>query len=151
VTVGRISKKSADEQRTPVFLDESGFYPLPAAVRTYAPIGKTPVLHEYATRDHLSAIGAITPAGKLYMHVQRASFNHVAVAQCLMLAVAKIRGIPATIFGEEFRRQIPAKQDGDERAVRPVRPRRSHAPAARLRVPREAAFFAARSLASLRR
>jgi hypothetical protein len=29
-----------------VFVDESGFYLLPAVVRTYAPIGKTPVLYE---------------------------------------------------------------------------------------------------------
>ena len=51
-------------------LDESGFYPLPSVVRTYAPVGHTPILREWCTRDHLSAISAISPAGKLYFHCQ---------------------------------------------------------------------------------
>jgi hypothetical protein len=46
------SKKAQTEQRTLVFTDESGFYLLPAAVRTYAPIGQTPVLTQTLTRDH---------------------------------------------------------------------------------------------------
>jgi transposase len=39
-------------------------------VRTYAPVGHTPILREWCTRDHLSAISAISPAGKLYVHCQ---------------------------------------------------------------------------------
>jgi transposase len=39
-------------------------------VRTYAPVGHTPILRDWCTRDHLSAIGAISPAGKLYFHCQ---------------------------------------------------------------------------------
>jgi hypothetical protein len=42
-------------------MDRSGFYLLPAVVRTYAPVGKPPVLVEHLSRDHLSAINAITP------------------------------------------------------------------------------------------
>jgi hypothetical protein len=53
-----------------VFCDQSGFYVLPMVVRTYAPVGKTPVLHENLTRDHLSAMSAITLEGKLYMMEQ---------------------------------------------------------------------------------
>ena len=52
------------------FIDESGFYPLPSVVRTYAPVGQTPILREWWTRDHLSAIAAISPEGKLYFHSQ---------------------------------------------------------------------------------
>jgi hypothetical protein len=37
-----------------VFVDESGFYLLPAVVRTYAPVAHTPVLHQRLTHDHLS-------------------------------------------------------------------------------------------------
>ena len=48
-----------------MFVDESGFYLLPKVSRTYAPVGKTPIIHEYVTRDHLSAIDGITPEGKL--------------------------------------------------------------------------------------
>jgi transposase len=43
---------------------------LPSVVRTYAPVGHTPILHEWWTRDHLSAISAISPEGKLYFHCQ---------------------------------------------------------------------------------
>jgi hypothetical protein len=30
-----------------VFCDQSGFYLLPMVARTYAPVGKTPILHEH--------------------------------------------------------------------------------------------------------
>jgi transposase len=39
-------------------------------VRTYAPVGQTPILCEWWTRDHLSAIAAISPEGKLYFRSQ---------------------------------------------------------------------------------
>jgi len=37
------------------------------AVRTYAPRGQTPVLRVKLTRDHLAAISAVTPNGRLFM------------------------------------------------------------------------------------
>ena len=43
---------------------------MPSVVRTYAPVGQTPTLREWWTRDHLSAISAISPEGKLYFHSQ---------------------------------------------------------------------------------
>lgn len=60
-----LKKKARLEHRTLVFVNESGFYLLPAIVRTYAPCGVTPVLRVYLTRDHLSTMGAITMAGDL--------------------------------------------------------------------------------------
>src|SRR5437660_8745650 len=42
------------ERRVLAFVDEAGFYLLPGVVRTYAPEGLTPVIHEWQTRDHLS-------------------------------------------------------------------------------------------------
>ncbi|HET8644907.1 MAG TPA: transposase [Vicinamibacteria bacterium] len=36
-------------------------------MRTYAPRGQTPVLRVRLTRDHLSAIGGVTPDGKLLL------------------------------------------------------------------------------------
>jgi hypothetical protein len=39
-------------------------------VRTYAPRGRTPVLRVRLTRDPLSAIGAVTPAGTLLLHTR---------------------------------------------------------------------------------
>jgi hypothetical protein len=43
-------------------------YPLPRVVRICSPIGHTFTLREWRTRDHLSAIRAISPEGKLYFH-----------------------------------------------------------------------------------
>ena len=39
-------------------------------VHTWSPRGQRPVLHEVYSRDHFSAISAITPEGKLYLHLQ---------------------------------------------------------------------------------
>jgi hypothetical protein len=40
-------KGALKEGRTIVFADQSGFYLLPAVLRTYAPIGETPILKEH--------------------------------------------------------------------------------------------------------
>ncbi len=58
-----LRRRARRERRALVFEDESGFYLLPGAVKTYAPEGLTPVLREKQTRDHLSVMGAMTPAG----------------------------------------------------------------------------------------
>jgi len=76
-------KKGAAEGRTIVFVDEAGFYPLPAVVRTYAPVGQTPVLAEEVTRDHLSAISAVTPTGRLFARVQEEAVRGVDVVRFL--------------------------------------------------------------------
>jgi DDE superfamily endonuclease len=60
-------KKIRQERRTLVFIDESGFYLLPMVVRSYAPRGLTPILHEYLSRDHLAVMGAVTPRGQLFL------------------------------------------------------------------------------------
>ena len=49
-------KRALKEDRTIVFCDQSGFYLLPMVVRTYAPVGKTPILKENLSRDHLSEL-----------------------------------------------------------------------------------------------
>src|SRR5215217_3698417 len=86
-------KRALKEGRTVVFCDQSGFYLLPAVVRTYAPVGKTPVLKENLTRDHLSAMSAITLDGKLYMIEQERAF----------------KGEDAVRFLKHLMRQIPGK------------------------------------------
>jgi transposase len=68
-------KRALKEGRTIVFCDQSGFYLLPMVVRTYAPVGETPILHENFTRDHLSAMSGITLEGKLYMLEQDRAFK----------------------------------------------------------------------------
>ena len=61
-----LRRRARRERRVLVFEDESGFYLLPGVVRTYAPEAQTPVLREKQTRDHLSVMGGMTPAGKVY-------------------------------------------------------------------------------------
>jgi len=75
-----------------VFVDESGFYLLPSVVRTYAPRGTTPVIRELLTRDHLSAISAITPEGKLYMMVQEDAFKSPDVVRFLVHLLRHVGG-----------------------------------------------------------
>jgi transposase len=75
-----------------VFVDESGFYLLPAVLRTYAPVGKTPIIHEFLTRDHLSAISGITSGGKLYMMVQQHSYKGPDVVNFLKHLLVHISG-----------------------------------------------------------
>jgi transposase len=71
----RLKAEAHRERRTLVFVDESGFYLLPGKVKTYAPEGRTPALHEWQTRDHLSVMGGVTPAGKLYVLVRQESLS----------------------------------------------------------------------------
>lgn len=73
--MARDQKGAQAQQQTILFVDESGFYPLPSVVRTYAPVGQTPILREWWTRDHLSAISAVTPEGKLYFRCQDHAIN----------------------------------------------------------------------------
>jgi hypothetical protein len=67
-------KKAIAEERTLVFVDQSGFYLLPGVVKTNAPVGQTPVIRAPLSRDHLSAMGGITPEGKLYLMVQERAY-----------------------------------------------------------------------------
>ncbi len=75
-----------------MFADQSGFYLLPAVVRTYAPVGKTPILHEHLSRDHLSAMSAITLEGKLYMMEQERAFKGEDVVRFLKHLLRQILG-----------------------------------------------------------
>ena len=65
---GLPSKKSAEGGQDHSVLRPVGLLSVtPMVVRTYAPVGKTPILKENLTRDHLSAMSGITLEGKLYM------------------------------------------------------------------------------------
>ena len=73
-------------------MDESGFYPLPAVVRTYAPRGQTPILREWLTRKHLSVIAAVNSTGQLCCQVREHSFDAVAVTEFLRHLLARVPG-----------------------------------------------------------
>ncbi len=90
--MARAEKKAAEEKRTILWIDQSGFYLLPMAVRTWAPRGQTPVLRVPLTRDHLSAMSAITPDGRLVMQVQDHSYRSEDVVRFLRVVLRKIAG-----------------------------------------------------------
>lgn len=60
--------------------------------RSYAPIGQTPVLRHTLSHDHLSAISAITPDGRLYMQVQKQAFRSEGVVRFLKHLLRHIAG-----------------------------------------------------------
>jgi transposase len=62
-------------------------------VRTYAPVGHTPILRAWCTRDHLSAISAASPEGKRYFHCQDHAVNSEDVVA----------------FLEHLRREVPGR------------------------------------------
>ena len=85
-------KKAEDEGRTLVWIDEAGFYLLPALVRTWAPKGEPPVLRAPCSYDHLSAISAITPSGQLLLHVQGEAYHGGDVVRFLRHVLRHIEG-----------------------------------------------------------
>jgi transposase len=103
-------KKAADEGRTVVWVDQSGFYLLPHAVRTWAPCGRTPVLRVPLTRDHLSAISGITPDGRLFMQTQDHAYRSPDVVRFLRRLLRKVRGRLLVIWdGAPIHRGQPIK------------------------------------------
>ena len=61
-------------------------------VRTYAPVGQTPILRGWCTRDHLSAISAMSPEGKLYFHCQDRAINSADVVAFLEHLLREVPG-----------------------------------------------------------
>ena len=76
-----------------MWVDESGFYLLPAVVRTYAPRTQTPILRVPLSRDHLSVISGITLDDRLLMLVHE----------------RPIRGPDVVRFLQHLLRHIPGK------------------------------------------
>jgi transposase len=85
-----LSKQARLERKALVFVDESGFYLLPARVRTYAPRGQTPILRAFETRDHLSVMSAITAHGCLFTMVRDDSLTGVESVRFLKHLLAQL-------------------------------------------------------------
>lgn len=73
-----------------LWADESGFYLLPAGVRTYAPRGQTLILRVPLSREHLSVISGISPDGELCLMAQERTLTSADVVRCLRPLVAII-------------------------------------------------------------
>lgn len=67
-------------------------------VRTYAPCGCTPILKEFLSYDHLSAIGAITPQGKLFLKTYEHSITSQEVIAFLRQLLRLIPGLLLVIW-----------------------------------------------------
>lgn len=81
-----------EEERTLLFVDESGFYLLPSVVRTYAPVGETPILRHTLSHDHLSVIGAVGLHEKLYFQVHEEAITSTEVIRFLKHLLRHIPG-----------------------------------------------------------
>jgi transposase len=102
--------KPSRRERTVVWVDESGFSPLPAVVRTYAPRGQTPVLRAPLTRDHLSVISGITSAERLLAQLQEAPFRGPMVVGFLRQLLRHLPGQLLVLWeGAPIHRAQPVK------------------------------------------
>ena len=105
-----LGKKATDEGRTIVWVDQSGFYLLPMAVRTWSPCGQTPLLRAPLTHDHLAAISGITPDGRLFMQSQDHAYRSPDIVRFLRVLLRKIRGKLLVIWdGAPIHRGQPVK------------------------------------------
>jgi len=71
----QIVSQAIDENRDIFVLDESGASLMPSLHSTWAPIGITPVVEEWHSKDRISAIAALSMSGKLYFKSQNDTFK----------------------------------------------------------------------------
>ncbi len=107
----KLQRRARRERRTLVFVDESGFYLLPAVVKTYSPEGITPTIHAKLTHDHLSVMGGLTPCGKVYTLVRHESLNGLHTVEFLkhLLRVADKR-LLVIWDGSPIHRRVAVKE-----------------------------------------
>ena len=82
-------KKPSKRAEPSKSLNEARFYLLPMLVRTYAPVGQTPILRVPLTRDHLSAIGGIPPEGRIFLQMQEYAYRLEQVVEFLGMRFAQ--------------------------------------------------------------
>jgi transposase len=91
-------------------------------IRTYAPIGQTPVLREELSREHLSVMSGITLEGKLLMMEQDRAFKGPEVVRFLKHALRQIGGKLLIIWdGSPIHRSKVVKDFLREGAARGIR------------------------------
>lgn len=88
----QLKRIASRQERSLVFVDESGFYLLPAVVKSYGPKSRTPVVEEWQTRDHLSIMGALTTDGRVYTLVRQHALTGVETVEFLWHLGQQIQG-----------------------------------------------------------
>jgi transposase len=94
----QLKRRARREGRSLVFVDESGFYLLPGVVKTYGLKGRTPVVDEWQTRDHLSVMGGLTTCGQVYTLVRQESLTGLEVIEFLEHLGRQINGAALVIW-----------------------------------------------------
>ena len=84
-------KKARQQRRTIVFIDESGLSTRPTRVRTWAPCGQTPVLHETFNWKCLSLIGGLA-LWRFYFQIHAGSIKSPQVVEFLRHLKRHVRG-----------------------------------------------------------
>jgi transposase len=80
------------------------------AVRTWAPHGHTPLVRVPLTHDHLSAMGGVTPDGRLFLQTQDQAYRSPDVVRFLRVLLRKVRGKLLVIWdGAPIHRGQPVK------------------------------------------
>jgi transposase len=104
-------RRAHRERRTLVFEDESAFYLLPGVVKTNAPEELTPVLREKPTRDHLSVMGAMAPAGRIYTLVRPEPLNGLPCVE-FVLHLLRVAGDRLLVIwdGSPIQRRVEVKE-----------------------------------------
>src|SRR5581483_1507502 len=117
-----LKQRAKKERRGLVFVDEAGFYLLPAVVKTYGPEGRTPVIYEWQTRDHLSVMGGLSTEGKVYVLVRPESLNGLHTVEFLRHLVRYAgRRLLVIWDGSPIHRRAEVKEFLGSRAGRGIR------------------------------
>jgi transposase len=80
-----------------VFADESGFLLTPTVAKTWAPVGKTPIMHHVDRRDRVSVISAITVSPRrkhlnLYFQLHLQNIRQQEAREFLRYLLRHLRG-----------------------------------------------------------
>lgn len=80
-----------------VFIDESGFLLIPSVLKTWSPIGQTPLLHHAYRHERISAISGIAVSPRryrctLYCHLYEGNIRAEEVARFLRHLLRQISG-----------------------------------------------------------
>jgi transposase len=103
-------KKARREGRTIVFIDESGLSTRPHRVRTWAPRGQTPLLHESFSWDKLSVIAGLT-LYRFYFRIYEGSIRGPQAAEFLQALLRHIPGKLLVVWdGAAIHRSKPVKE-----------------------------------------
>ena len=103
-----------------VFVDESGFLLIPSVQRTWAPRGRTPLLHHRQRRERVSVISGVTVSPRrrrlgLYFRLHPKNIQHPEVCDFLRHLLRHLRGAVVVIWdngtihgGEAIREMLRA-------------------------------------------